>query len=64
MQDYFPQNFTVGQNLKLTRELFPLLFQLILIFCDYTIDPPEDLTQEELDKKKRIEVYLAQFEKD
>ena len=23
---YFPKNFTIGENLKLTRELFPLIF--------------------------------------
>jgi len=23
---YFPESFTIGENMKLTRELFPLLF--------------------------------------
>lgn len=35
---YFPESFTIGENMKLTRELFPLLFQLVLIVCDFTID--------------------------
>mmetsp|Transcript_1272 Transcript_1272/g.1512 ORF Transcript_1272/g.1512 Transcript_1272/m.1512 type:complete len:174 (-) Transcript_1272:1288-1809(-) len=64
MQDFFPTNFTVGQNLKLTRELFPLLFQLMLIFCDYTIDTREFPSEEDLDKKKRLEQYMGNFEKE
>ena len=26
MYAYFPESFTVGQNMKLTRNLFPLLY--------------------------------------
>lgn len=44
MYGYFPRNFTVGENLKLTRQLFPLLFEFVLIFCDFTIDAPAVLT--------------------
>lgn len=44
---YFPTNFTVGENLKLTRQLFPLLFQFVLIFCDCTIDANPTLSKEE-----------------
>jgi hypothetical protein len=35
---FFPAYFTVGENMQLTRQLFPLIFQFILIVSDYTVD--------------------------
>lgn len=61
MYTYFPQNFTVGENMRLTRQLFPLLFQLVLVFCDYTIDAPAVLTAEEEETKKRREAYITDY---
>ena len=54
MYSYYPGNFTIGENMKLTRQLFPLLFQLVLIFCDLTIDAPQVLTEEEEKKKEEV----------
>ena len=49
MYMYFPADFTVGQNMKLTRNLFPLLYQLMLIICDVTVDAKPDPTPEEIE---------------
>lgn len=45
LYSYYPSNFTIGENMKLTRQLFPLLFQLVLIVCDFTLDAVEQLTE-------------------
>lgn len=58
MYRYFPESFTVGQNMKLTRNLFPLLFQFVLIVCDHTIDAEAELDEEELKEKQQAETYL------
>ena len=63
MYGYFPRNFTVGENLRLTRQLFPLLFQFVLIFCDLTIDAPATLTPEELEDKRKQDAYLDDYSK-
>ena len=47
LYSFYPDHFTIGENMKLTRQLFPLLFQLVLIFCDLTIDAPQQLSAEE-----------------
>ena len=47
MYDYFPKNLTIGENMRLTRELSPLFFQFVLIFCDFTIDAKYELTEDE-----------------
>lgn len=62
MYRYFPESFTVGQNMKLTRNLFPLLFQFVLIVCDHTIDAEAELTEEELAEKKQAETYLVKIQ--
>jgi hypothetical protein len=64
MYAWFPSNLTVGENLKLTRQLFPLFFQFVLLFCDFTIDAPYELTEEEIIEKKREETYMSDFAKD
>ena len=44
--------------MKLTRQLFPLLFELVLIFCDATVDAPEQVTEEvRLLREERRESY-------
>jgi len=59
MYSYFPAEFTVGQNMKLTRNLFPLLFQLVLILCDVTVDAKAKLTPEEVEEQKKLDnVYV------
>jgi hypothetical protein len=61
MYFYYPKNFTIGDCLKLTRELFPILFQFVLIGCDFSIDAIGELTQEEIDEKEEQEKYLLNF---
>lgn len=61
MYFYYPRNFTIGDCLKLTRELFPILFQFVLIFCDFSIDAEGELTPEEMDERKEQERYLLKF---
>ena len=44
--------------MKLTRNLFPLLYQLMLIICDVTVDSKPDPTPEEVEEKKKLnDVY-------
>lgn len=52
---FFPENFTIGENMKLTRHVFPLIYQLLLIICDYTIDAPTKLSDEQEQEKKEID---------
>ena len=59
---YFPESFTVGQNIKLTRNLFPLLFQFVLIVCDHTIDAEAEVTEEELAEKTQAETYMTKIQ--
>jgi hypothetical protein len=61
MYSYFPQNFTVGENMRLTRQLFPILFEFVLIFIDYTIDAPAVLTPEEEEQKRKKENFVSDY---
>jgi len=61
MYSYFPQNFTVGESMRLTRQLFPLLFQLVLVFCDCTVDAPAVLTPDEEEEKTRKDAYITDY---
>lgn len=61
LYSYFPDSFTIGESLKLTRQLFPLLFQMILVFCDATIDAPKVKTQEEEETQKKEMEYVKNF---
>jgi len=63
MFTYFPSNFTIGENMQLTRQLFPLVFQLVLVFCDCTIDAPKVLTEEEEQEQKAISTKYTEFAK-
>jgi hypothetical protein len=63
LYSFYPDHFTIGENMKLTRQLFPLLFQLVLIFCDLTIDAPVQLSaeeeQEQENRKTRFRTFAA-----
>ena len=61
LYSFYPSTFTIGENMKLTRQLFPLLFQLVLIFCDLTIDAPSTLTEEEETDKKQAEDKFVEY---
>jgi hypothetical protein len=47
--------------MRLTRELFPLLFQFVLIFCDFTIDAKHELAEEEQKAKKLQETFIRDY---
>jgi hypothetical protein len=47
--------------LKLTREIFPLLFQIVLVICDSTIDAVPELTPEDASQKKEFGEYVRNF---
>jgi len=61
MYFYYPKNFTIGNCLNLTRELFPVLFQFVLIFCDFSIDAEQELTPEELAEKDETDKYIMNY---
>eukprot|EP00347_Sterkiella_histriomuscorum_P006408 403352880 len=43
--EVFPQHFTVSENLYFSRYLFPLIFQLIVLLMDYSLDSVDPNTQ-------------------
>jgi len=47
--------------MRLTRQLFPLLFQFVLIFCDATIDAEQVFTEEEEAKQKQAKLKFLEF---
>jgi len=49
--------------MQLTRQLFPLVFQLVLVFCDFSIDAPKVLTEEEEHEQKAISTKYTEFAK-
>ena len=61
MFNYFPSNFTIGENMKLTRQLFPLIFQYLLVFCDFTIDAARETTIDEILEKELIKDKYVKF---
>ena len=61
MYAHYPENNTIGENMKLTRQLFPLIFQFVIVFCDLTLDAPHVPSEEELQEKAAIKSKFRDF---